>query len=187
MLRMLRPLPIAMVAGVVGCSDSNAPRQSLRINFDKAPDSAAVIAGTVIDSVYASAGVTFKEVGPVCIDSANVFANSSSSSSAPTFAGNTVTTCNEGISSDISENGFGVVEVNLNRSAGQVCIDVAPDRVSDRAFLEVFNSGGASLGRDSSAAGATTTFCLTRTGIRRAHFSGNQGEFAKFDNLRITF
>jgi hypothetical protein len=185
-----RTLAFAVVMSA-GCSDGNNPSEplqprTLRLNFDRGPDSAAIASGAMLDNAYVSAGVTLSAAGPTCSGSNHVYA-SSGHAAIPGFADNVITTCPPGSGSDISEDGHGVIVVALSADATEVCIDAAPANATQRAFIEAFSGGGASLGRETSGAGVVGPLCIARAATRRVHFSGNGAEFSRFDNLLVTF
>jgi hypothetical protein len=157
------------------------------INFDATPAGSPVAAGTVVNDLYAEFGITFTKLGPgtSCGTGPEVYANDNQP--VTPFSGNTVSTCPQGIASDISENGFGVVEAIFAQAASQVCIDVAPDGPGDAAFLEALDANNGSLQRITSNLGVQETFCIHQAGARKVHFSGDGTRFARFDNLKVVF
>jgi hypothetical protein len=177
-------------SGALGAFSDPVFIETLReVDFDRAPDGSPIAPGTVVNSVYAPFQVEFQKYGPgfACGAGPEVFANSNQPAAAPTFQGNTVTTCPQGAASDISEIGFGVIEVRFGQPASQVCIDVAPDGPGHAAFIEAFDLAGGSLQRVGSPLGATLLFCITQQGTRSVRFSGDGTLFARFDNLVAVF
>ncbi len=110
--------------------------QALTINFDTAPGGEAVANGTIVNTLYASQGVTFSRTTAdpfsSCHDldffARNIYANADrpsdfTISSAP----NVVSTCRPPSASDISEPTSGAVRADFASSASQVCINVRTD------------------------------------------------------------
>jgi hypothetical protein len=166
------------------------------INFDVGPDGVTPVAhGTVVNTLYASQGVTFQKSGTVtsCFSTPDVYASVNHSAGSPATPPNVVTLCGPSIASDISENTFGMIQADFAAPAAQVCIDVIPvpndGQAPDDNFgrLEAFDGSGSSLGSVSSAPTVAETLCNTAAGIRRVQFSGAGSKFAWFDNLRVYY
>ncbi len=158
----------------------------LLIDFDLDPQGVSLPAGTEVNLAYQSLGVIFDRVGPGTLCGPEVYANSDQPigfGSSP----NVVSVCNEGGASDISENGFGMVEATLAANASQVCVDVLPDGPTHAAVLRAFDSVGLQIGEVTSALGVTQTLCISGAGIRSIRFSGNGSLFARFDNVSVQF
>jgi len=158
----------------------------ITIDFDTDPSGGTISAGTIINDVYAPLGVTFEKLGPGtnCGSGPEVYANSNSPT--PPLSGNVVSTCPEGIASDISENNFGRIEARFSKPVKEVCIDVVPP-YTGYAFLEAFDANDVVLGRVTSAPGVNETLCISQTGIRGVRFSGEGNNFARFDNMKVLF
>jgi hypothetical protein len=176
----------AVVAGAAGSpvTFTATGLTSITIDFDVTPTGAAVTPGTVVNSVYATQGITFTKLGPGtnCGSGPEVYANGDN----PGGVGNTVSTCAPPIASDISANSFGVIQAAFAMAASRVCIDVRPP-ATGFAFLESFDAAGATVGRTTSSPGVNQTLCSSGTGIRSVRFSGDGDNFARFDNLVISF
>lgn len=173
--------------------------QDFTINFDVGPDGETPVAhGTVVNTLYASKGVTFQKAGTAisCASSPDVYASVNHTGSEYTDVvsqPNVVTLCGPSIASDISENTFGLIQADFIAPAAHVCIDVIPvpnDGVApDDNFgrLEAFDGTGSSLGSVTSDPTVAGPLCVTATGIRRVQFSGAGSKFAWFDNLQVDF
>ncbi|TMH61130.1 MAG: hypothetical protein E6H53_02990 [Betaproteobacteria bacterium] len=158
--------------------------QTITFDFDSVPG------GTVVDTIYASQGLTLSRTagGSICNNAGQIFANGDrpagfTISSAP----NVVSQCSPPQASDVSENNFGAIRADLSSAASQVCINVFPDTSGDSAILRVYDAGANFLTSATSAAGAMQTLCVSVSGIRRAEFSGSGTTFARFDDLAVTF
>jgi hypothetical protein len=158
----------------------------LLIDFDTDPQGAAISAGTEMNLVYRSLGVSFERVGPGTLCRPEVYANSNQPvgfGSSP----NVVSVCNEGIASDISENRFGMVEAIFAVNASDVCVDVRPDGPTHAAVLRAFDADGMQIGEVTSVLGVTQQLCISGAGIRAVRFSGDGSLFARFDNVEVRF
>jgi hypothetical protein len=165
----------------------SAVASAVAINFDTTPAGGPVAPGTVVDSLYASQGVTFSHEGVACLAGVGVYANDSrigGFGSPP----NVVSTCPEGVGADINDKDYGVIHASFAQPATQVCVDVGPDRASDFATLRVFDAADTQIGSGSSALGVRQTLCVNGGGIRGARFAGGSATaFASFDNFSVTF
>jgi len=171
------PWGIAVVA--VGSS-------SLLIDFDTDPQGVPITAGTEVNFVYQNLGVIFDRVGPGTLCGPEVYANANQ----PTGFGsppNVVSVCNVPFASDISENGYGMVEAKLAVAASQVCVDVRPDGPTHAAVLRAFDTDGLQIGEVTSPLGVTEPLCISGAGIRSVRFSGDGSRFARFDNVEVRF
>ncbi len=158
---------------------------SIVIDFDTDPQEAPIEAGTIINSTYASLGVTFTKLGPgtSCGSGPEVYANSNVNPLHTGLSGNVVSVCAEGTASDFSENGFGRVEVNFTFSTSDVCIYAAPVSEGHTAFLEAFSASGAIVGTSTTT--SPGTICVSGAGIVGVRFAGQGESFARFDLLSI--
>jgi hypothetical protein len=158
------------------------------INFDTDPSGNPITHGTIVNSVYASKGVTFEKVGPGtnCGSGPNVYANNDQP---PGFGSspNVVSTCGAGIASDISENSFGMIHAILAYPATSVCIDVRPVDDPHFAVLRSYDNSDNLLSSVTSSPGVAETLCIFGTAIWGVRFSGSGDNFARFDNFSITF
>jgi hypothetical protein len=161
---------------------------SVVLNFDFGPSGEPVLPGTVINNLYAPWGITFEKLGPgtACGTGPQVYANDYIPFPSP-LQGNVITTCPEGIATDIAENYHGRIEARFAADASQVCILVVPPNSSGYAFLEAFDANGVVLGRVTSPPGETVTLCISGTGIRGVRFSGEGTHYAMFDNMTVYF
>ena len=157
---------------------------SILIDFDQAPGGASILSGTDLANLYASLGVTFEHSGGGALCGTTIYANSNHPGDFGSLP-NVVTTCDNGLASDISENSFGLIQANFSGAAQQACIDVRPDGAGDFAVLRAFDSMGSQIGETFSAAGVTETLCVSSPGIRSVRFSGSGTKFARFDNLLV--
>jgi len=171
------------VIGVAATSVS----QTVTINFDTDTAGHAVPNGAVVDTLYSPWGVTFSPVGSGgCSLGLHVFANADQPSgfgSPP----NVVSLCGGGYSSDIDQNGIGLIKASFTTDANQVCIDVRPDGSSDNAVINAYDVAASPIGSATSTAGATQTLCVSAVGIRSVQFSGDGSHFCRFDNLKVDF
>jgi hypothetical protein len=156
------------------------------INFDTDPSGAAIAAGSVVNTTYASVGITFSRAGAgtPCGTGPNVYANNdlpSGFGSSP----NAVSLCPQGTASDISENGFGLIKALFTRPTTGVCIDVRPDGASDSAVLKSFDAADNLLASVTSSPGVTQTLCVSGAEIWGVQFSGAGSTYARFDNLVV--
>jgi hypothetical protein len=166
---------------------SSAAAATITIDFDVDPDGDPIADGAVVDTVYIAYGVTFSAIeggnpSPVC-PVTNVFANASESfASAP----NNVSLCDENFGSDFNE-GSGLVQGALERAAEEICIAVDPAGGGDRGLLQIVDAGGNELDFVRSAQGVRQTLCIQGSNILFFRFAGDDGDFAIFDDLRITY
>ena len=169
-----------------------AAASPLTINFDTDPVGNPVSNGTIVDSLYASQGVTFSatSTGACGSNPPHIYANDDDPSgftlSSPP---NVVTTCTGSSASDIEESVEGAVRADFVQSASQVCIDVFPDDSGDRGFIRAYDASFTLLTTVFSTPGVMQNLCVSAAGIRTVIFAGDAGtnSFARFDNLVITF
>lgn len=160
-----------------------------KIDFDFYPDTGGSIAsGTPVNSAYWPLGVGFyKGGGTTCGSGSDVYANDDQ----PAGFGsppNVVSTCPDGIASDISEGfGFGYINAYFNADVRRVCIEVHPVGPTDQAVLRAYGSNESFLGEVYSTPGATETLCFeTLTdSIGWVEFSGRDTSFCRFDNMTV--
>src|SRR4029077_1103893 len=169
------------------------------INPDVAPGGAAITPGTVINSMYASLGVTLgrtNEEAAQCGGS-NIYANDNGPREGGGFGfnsgDNVITICPEGTASDFSEASGGRIVVRFSGSATQVCVQAyvtgfQPGSLPGaRALLEAFNSDGGRIAADTSQPSALgENLCVQASGISSVQFAGVRSGFAMFDNLMVT-
>jgi hypothetical protein len=185
----LMPGTASRIGALVGLFAASSVH-GLTINFDTAPDGGAVASGTVVNTLYASQGVTFSRTatGLSCNDGLReIYANADrpadfTISSAP----NVVSTCRPPRASDISESNFGAVRADFASPASQVCIDVRTDGGPNTAVLRAYDVS-ASLLTSATSTAIIEVLCVTAPDIRRVEFSGAGIGFARFDDLVITF
>ena len=158
----------------------------VNIDFDTAPGGAPIASGDIVDSLYASLGVTFSADGPACgWVGGHAYA---SSNRYPADAGtlpNVVTNCGGGSGSDIAEDYQGSVSTQFAQDASQVCINVLLP--ADIAVLRIYDAQDGLLDTQLSNAGEGPLCASSATGIRSATFSGSTTHYARFDDLAVTF
>jgi hypothetical protein len=160
------------------------------IDFDTFPFSGAPIpSGTIVNFTYTDQGVIFsRNGGTLCGTGSDVYANENQPAgfgSSP----NVVTTCPDGIASDISEGGgFGVITAGFSDAVKKVCIDVDPVGPGHRAFLRVYGGDFVFIDEVLSDPGVRQTLCYEAPTeeIWAVEFSGYDSLFARFDNLLIS-
>ncbi len=158
------------------------------IDFDFAPDASPILSGTLVNDLYALAGVTFGHGGAGTLCGTNVYANDSVVPGLPAPSlPNRVSLCTEGTASDISENTFGFISATFGPFVSEVCLDVSTI-AGQSGFLAAYSQSGALLERATTPvgpAGATQPLCVTRPDpdIVAVAFSGDGNLFAMFDNL----
>jgi pimeloyl-ACP methyl ester carboxylesterase len=164
--------------------------RTVKITFDTTPDGAPILSGTIVNSIYASQGVTFKGTGPSCGGtlSENVYANSYHPPQATLFGSqpNLVTLCPQGIATDITE-GMGLISAEFSQPALKICIDVFPVYSDHNAVLRSYDALGNQIGSVTSPLGVQETLCIEGTNIHSVQFSGNGVKYAMFDNLAVSF
>ncbi len=156
--------------------------QAVLIDFDIDPSGIDIAAGTVLDTLYASMGLTFS----LAQGTGHVYANAN----LPTGFGsapNAVSPYPPPYASDFSEEGYGPIRVYLSSPASGGCIDVRPDGGGDLGVLRAFDAGGAMIGEETSVPGVTQTLCVSGFRIRRLEFAGAGSTYARFDNLSLTY
>jgi len=165
---------------------STASAEVISINFDTDTSGAVVPAGTNLttDATYEPWGVSFSRVGGT-LCGPDVYANSNHPGDFGTLP-NVVSTCRQGISSDISAPSFGQVRAEFTVPASQVCIDVRPGGLSHGANLAAHELGGVLVDSQNSTLGVTETLCVNGMGISYVLFNGPGVGFARFDNLVVT-
>lgn len=171
------------------------------INPDVAPGGTPVSPGSVINSTYASQGVTFSRTmpGAFCGTEDNVYSNDNGPLEGGGFGfnsgDNVITICPEGTASDFSEQTGGRVVASFSSgTATQVCIQAyvtgfQPGSLPGaQALLEAFNSDGGRIATATSQPGAFgENLCVQASGISSVQFAGAGSGFAMFDNLMVTF
>jgi hypothetical protein len=158
-----------------------------KIDFDFFPGTGdSIPSGTEVNFAYFDEGVIFDRVGgEMCGGNYEVYANDGQPlgfGSSP----NVVTTCPDGIASDISEGqGFGYIEAYFSIPLRQVCIDVDPVRPFDRAVLRAYGDDDVFLGAVFSTPGVRQTLCFQAMTeeIWSVQFSGSDTLFCRFDNF----
>jgi hypothetical protein len=154
------------------------------INFDHDPDGVPLANGAVINTAYASLGVTFSAAGPGnCGVTPDIYARTIpiSFGSSP----NVVSTCPAFAGADISENGQGMVRVDMARPANMICIDVHAFDGGDRAVMRAYSFSSQLIGEVFSTPGVSQKLCINACGIYRVEFSGAGSNPMLFDNLTI--
>lgn len=167
------------------------------VNFDVAPNGAAVTRGTVVNSLYSLQGVTFTRIlpaatEPLCGTDTTVYANDNGPVGGGLFnfnsGNNVVTVCPENTASDFAENSGGRIMAQFPGPAAQVCLQVwvTSAEAGATGFLEAFDANGTSLGRVVSQPNAYgETLCSTAGDISSVQFAGSGDAFAEFDNLNV--
>lgn len=171
------------------------------IDPDAAPGGASITPGTVINTVYASLGVTFSRLvpdidSPQCGLGNTVYANDNGPLESGGFGfnsgDNVITICPEGTASDFSENSGGRIVAQFTGTASQVCVQgyvtgfQPGSQPGAKALLEAFNSDGGKIAADTSQANAFgENLCVQASGITSVQFAGVQAGFAMFDNLIV--
>jgi len=154
------------------------------INFDVDTDDNPLPSGTLIDSTYASWGVTFVNIGD-CSD--HIYTSQECLSfGTPPSEPNVVTICAVSGCSDISELGNGMVRAEFDRDAMWVCIDAIPSG-TDLGVLRAFDISNAEIDSTLSTGAGVEMICIHADGIRAVQFSGYQHDFGWFDNLAVEF
>jgi hypothetical protein len=182
----LVPATVLLLASV---TTQTLEAQTMTIDFDTDPDGLPVPHGTIVNSIYQAQGVLFEHVGPgaACGDGPEVFASQNCLLQGAPSPPNVVTLCGPDTRSDISEDGFGMIRANFERSAEQVCIDVVPVRNDAAGVLRAFDADGHIIAEATSKPGASGSVCITAPDIRSVVFSGNGDQYAWFDNLTVDF
>jgi len=166
-----------------------ASAEIISINFDTDTTGAVIAAGTNLttDQTYLPWGVSFSNIaGGTC--GPDVYANSDHPGDFGSLP-NVVSTCQEGIASDINGTNFGKIRVDLSVTASQVCIDVRPDNESQKANLTAYSVSDVIIDSQDSTLGVTETLCVNGAGISYVLFpaSGDVSPgFSRFDDLVIT-
>ncbi|MGH7699300.1 MAG: CARDB domain-containing protein [Gemmatimonadales bacterium] len=174
-----------------------ARAEGLTINFDTDPGGNPVTSGSVVNSLYASQGVTFTRTGTgLCGTGNEVYANGHGPLPDGGFGvrsgNNSVTVCPDGVASDFSENAAGRIEARFAVPVRVVCIDVAPTGFQGGpekgafGFLEALDASGALLTRGESRPDVPETICASATGIASVQFAGAGDAFAIFDDLSVS-
>ena len=183
--RGLSAVAVLLAATVLfACEPARAG--TLVLNFDTDPIGNPIDAGTIVDSLYETLGVTLQHEGETACGT-HVYA------SADQHAGfgsppNGVTACEPPNASEMSSEAQGVIRAILSQPASRVCIDVRPVGPTGFATLRLFDAAGAPIGSASSAPGVSGPLCAEATAIRGARFAGGSPQaFAGFDNLSVTF
>jgi len=183
-------VPISgLVAVAILSHVPTAGAQAVLIDFDTDPSTNTIVAGTILNTTYASMGVTFARVNAPDQSGWQVYANSNQPGgfgSPP----NTVTLYPEGTASDMSENRKGLVRAIFDSPATSACIDVLPDdpgQPENAGVIRAYDAGGALLAEATSPLGTTQTLCVSAFRIRSVEFSGLGDTWARFDNLSITY
>jgi hypothetical protein len=158
---------------------------TITINFDVDPLGDPIPNGTVVNSVYQVFGVTFNRTAPggAC-SGTDVYANSIEAfASQP----NNVSICDASANGSDFNEGSALVEGVLERDAIEVCVAVDPAGGSDFGVLQIVDQFGTELDAVTSTEGVSETLCIRGSGIRFFRFAGNDGRFARFDDVRITY
>lgn len=158
--------------------------QAFIINFDTDPSGNPIPAGTVLNTVYSSMGVTLARVNAPGLSGWQVYA----SSDQPAGFGsppNVVSLYAPPTASDFNENSVGLVRVIFDSSASSVCIGVRPNHAGSYAVMRAFDGGGALLAEETSLPGVTGDLCVSAFNIRKVEFSGGGTQFARFDDLQV--
>ncbi len=190
LIRVLaRRLSVVVVTAAAAAYAPAALAQAVLIDFDTDPSTNTIAPGTILNTVYASMGVTFSRVNAPGQSGWQIYANSNQPAgfgSAP----NVITLYNQGSASDMSENKKGLVRATFASPASSACIDVLPDNPGSpqhAGVLRAYDAGGALLAEATSPLGVTQTLCVSAFRIRRVEFSGHGDTWARFDNLSITY
>jgi hypothetical protein len=170
------------------------------INFDVDPSGASVAPGTIVNTLYNSADVTFTRTAPgaFCGTGTNVYANDHGPLPGGGFdfhsGNNTVTICPEGVASDFSENVGGRIQATFTAPASQVCLNVYPtgfqgseQETGATGFIEAFDANSTSLGKVTSTPDQADRICVVASGIDHVQFAGSGDAFAIFDNVDVVF
>lgn len=168
---------------------SNTVPLTTDVGFDTDPNGGQVAAGTQVNTLYQSQGVTFSKICPAgtCADP-GVYSNSHGPDGNGSFTFNSgqnnVSVFGDPIAADFSENVHGTIRASFLPAAGVVCIDVWP--TSGQGFLQAVLPGGGLGPRvlSTSAVGFPDTLCVQADAIIGVLFSGDGGGHAIFDNLR---
>jgi hypothetical protein len=177
------------IAGIaaVGALLAGAARADyiVAIDFDTAPGGAAIASGDVVDTLYASRGVTFAAIGDGCAISGHAYASENRSAVDAGTLPNVVTTCEGSGGSDIAESFQGSVATYFASDASSVCINVLLP--ADVAVLRIYDAQDAPLDTVFSPGGEGFLCASSASGIRSATFSGSLSNYARFDDLEVTF
>ncbi len=181
-MRRIGIVSLSLILAV--CCSSAAIAQVVHIDFDTASGGAPVSNGTVVNTLYASYGVTFDAVRCAgCGTDPSVYANSNCLINGPISPPNVVTLFGITTCSDIAENALGLVRATFFSLMDSVCIRVKPVRSTDFAVLHAFNTADVEIATAYSTAGTTQDVCITAAGIKKVTFSGSGLNFAWFDDL----
>ena len=178
-----------LVAAIVLSHATPARAQAVLIDFDTDPSTNPIAPGTVLNTVYASMGVTFARVNAPSRTGWQVYANSNQPDGFGSPA-NVISLYPQGTKSDFSESWTGLVRAVFDSPATSACIDVLPNypgTPQHAAVLRAFDAGGAMLTEAISPVGVTQTLCVSAFRIRSIEFSGAGNMYARFDNLAVTY
>ncbi len=154
------------------------------LDFDQGPHGESIDPGSVLNDVYADAGVLLARDGlrsPTCGVGDEVYANAD----LPDGFGsppNAISVCDTRFS-DFSEGREGVVHATFALDALRICVDATPTRSSDVAVLRSYDANDALLGELFSSPGSPETLCIDGSGIRGVRFAGFEDGYARFDDL----
>lgn len=182
-------LIVLLVVATVFAVARPGSAQAILIDFDTDPSGNPIPSGTALTHVYSSMGLTFLHGGGGSLCGTTVYANDSHPGDFGSLP-NVITMCDAGTASDISEDGFGLIEVRLDGPATQVCIEARPDSLGSPnhwAVIRGFDSGGNLIDEATSTPGVTETICVHGYRISSARFSGESNHYARFDNLGLVY
>jgi hypothetical protein len=163
----------------------------LDLNFDQAPDLAAIAPGAALNSVYARLGITFSRTNTLgACPGTGIYANNVGALGLVTGQNN-ISTCPLGIPADFSALGAGAIRASFAVPAAQACITATPTGFhvpfmpGGVAFIEALDDAGNVLSRtESSTQRVPQQLCVQAVGIKAVRFAGKGAAFAVFDNLR---
>lgn len=174
-----------LVIGLLVVVPAVAAAQAFSIDFDRDPAGNSIPAGTVLNTVYASMGVTFERVNAPTYTGWQVYANSDQPSGFGTPP-NVVSLYTPPTASDINEQKKGLVRAVFDSPASSVCISFLPDTAADYAVIRAFDAAGAKLAEKKSAAGVIGNVCVSAFRIHHVEFSGADDAWGRFDTLQVT-
>ncbi len=182
---MTRARGVYLVIGLLVVMPAIAAAQVYRIDFDQDPAGNSIAAGTVINTVYASMGVTFERVNASPSSTAwKVYANDDQ----PAGFGsppNVVSLYGSPSASDVSEK-VGLIRAVFETPASTVCIGFRPNSATYSGVIRAFDAAGAKLAEKMSGHGVTGDICVSAFRIHHVEFSGAGDGWGRFDNLQVT-
>ena len=175
---------ICLALALLAAIPAIAGAQAFMIDFDTDPVGNPIPAGTILNTVYSSMGVTLGRVNAPSQSGWQVYANANRPPGFGT-APNVVSLFGPPYASDINENAWGLIQAMFDSPASSVCIAVWPVGPSHFAVIRAFDGSGALLAQQHSAPGVTGDLCISAFNIRKVEFSGAGSQWACFDNLQV--